>query len=123
MLHVSYIYKLLLKSFVFTTAAPIINVVTSSKEESAAGQDYRLTCNVSGAENIIPIITYQWTKENGTQTLVETNSSTLFFSPLKLSDAGLFTCNIGVSSPYLDVEIRGSNTTKVKIQGESILLY
>ena len=57
---------------------------------------YYLTCGVTGAVN--SSITYQWTKNNGTQTQVVTDS-VLSFSPLKLSHAGRYTCQATVSSP------------------------
>ena len=67
---------------------------------------YTLTCAVTGAENLSPTITYQWTKDNGaTQTQVGTNSNTLSFSPLSLSDAGRYTCTVTVSSPYLSGDL------------------
>jgi hypothetical protein len=48
---------------------------------------------VTGTAN--PSITYQWTKNNETQ--VGTDSQVLSFSPLRLSDAGRFTCQATVS--------------------------
>ena len=56
---------------------------------------YTLTCGVTGADNLNQTITYQWTRNNGTtQTQVETNSMTLLISPLRLSDAGNYSCRI-----------------------------
>ena len=63
-----------------------------------AGQNYTLTCSVSRVENFNPIIAYQWTKNNGTEIQVGTNSNTLSFSPLKLSDAGQYMCQVTVDS-------------------------
>ena len=62
------------------------------------GQSYSLTCGVTvtGAANLT--ITYQWTKNNGTQTQVGTDR-VLSFSPLRLSDAGRYTCQATVISP------------------------
>ena len=59
---------------------------------------YSLTCNltVTGAENLNSSITYQWTKNNGTQTLVGADR-VLSFSSLRLSDAGQYTCQATVS--------------------------
>ena len=77
--------------------------------------DYSLICNVIGAEN--PTVTYQWTKNNDTQTQihVEANSDTLSFSPLRLSVAGLYTCQATVSSPC-NIIIMG--TQEVTLQSE-----
>ena len=51
---------------------------------------YSLTCNVA-VDASLNSITYQWTKNNGTQTQVGTDR-VLSFSPLRLSDAGQYTC-------------------------------
>ncbi len=58
------------------------------------GKKYSLMCNISGAENLDPIITYRWTKNNGTQAyyVVGKNSNILSFSSLRLSDAGKYFC-------------------------------
>ena len=76
---------------------------------------YSLTCNVNGAEN--PSVTYQWTKNNGTQTQIQvgTDSQVLSFSSLRLSDAGLYTCQATVSSPC---NIIITDTQEVTLQSE-----
>ena len=70
---------------------------------------YSLTCGVTvtGAEN--PSITYQWTKNNGTQTQVGTDR-VLSFSPLRLSDAGQYTCQATVG-PCNIIEMDTQNIT------------
>ena len=57
---------------------------------------------VSG-ELKISIPLYQWTKNNGSQTQIQVGADpkVLSFSPLKLSDAGLYSRQATVSSPYL----------------------
>ena len=54
-------------------------------------QNYTLTCNVSGAS----VTTYQWRK-NGT--MLSETGPTLSLSPLGVSDAGRYTCEITVNS-------------------------
>ena len=84
-----------------------------------------LTCDVSGADNLNPTITYQWTRNDGsTQTPVGTSSNTLSLSPLRLSNAGDYTCNATVSSTLLNDDIPASadNTQRVTIQSELINL-
>ena len=58
---------------------------------------YSPTCGVTvtGTEN--PSITYQWTKDNGTQTIQFGTNRVLSFSPLRLSDAGRYTCQATLS--------------------------
>ena len=81
---------------------------------------YSLTCGVNGADNLNPTITYQWTKNNGTQTQIQVggNLQVLSFSPLSLSDAGQYTCQATVSSPYLIDNITRMDSQDVMIQSE-----
>lgn len=79
-------------------------VITSSERVPILGQEYALTCNVTGVNNLSNrTMIYQWTKNNGTRTQfqVETNSNALRFSALQLSDAGQYNCHIVVSSDSL----------------------
>ena len=66
-----------------------------------------LTCEVSGAEGLSPMITYQWTKNN--QAVSDGNLKTLNLSPLRLSDAGSYACNITVGSALLSSSISASS--------------
>ena len=81
---------------------------------------YSLTCSVNGAGNLNPTIIYQWTKNNGTQTQIQVGSDPrdLSFSPLRLSDAGQYTCQATVSSSYLNDSITMMDSQEVTIQGE-----
>ena len=51
--------------------------------------DNTLTCGVSGADNLDPMMTYLWTRNGGREV---SRSSTLPLSPVGLSDAGNYTC-------------------------------
>ena len=87
-----------------------------------AGENYQLTCNISGVENLNPTITYRWTKNSGSGRTdpVGTNSSTLFFVPLRLSDAARYDCEVTVSSSYLSGGIMAINVNPqdIRIQSE-----
>ena len=75
---------------------------------------YYLTCGVTtGTEN--PSITYQWTKDNGTQTQVGTDR-VLSFSPLRLSDAGRYTCRATVTVGQCSST--GMDTQDITLQSE-----
>ena len=68
------------------------------------GQNYTLTCCVSGADSVSFIVeSYQWTKSNGTLTEMQTasNSAVLSFSPLVESDVGQYICQITINSSLL----------------------
>ena len=105
---------------------PSISVMVTANGAPELGQNgYSLTCGVSGAGNLSPTITYRWTRDNGTQTQVGTNSNTLSFSPLRLSDVGQYTCGVTITSPFLNSEITmgSSNSQTVTLQSELLSLY
>ena len=78
---------------------------------------YTLTCNVAVDESLNSI-TYQWTQNNGTQTQVGTDR-VLSFSPLRLSDAGQYTCQATVGP----CSITKMDTQDVTLQSEFIAIY
>lgn len=82
-----------------------------------------LICDVSGTGSFnSTITTYQWTRSDGaTQTQVG-NSRILNLSPLRLSHAGDYTCNVTVSSilPSLNITVSADNIQSVMIQSELI---
>ena len=93
--------------------------VTDSGATPTAGESYQLNCSVSGAENLNPITTYRWTRNSGSgQTQVGANSNTLSFTPLRLTDAASYVCEVTVSSSYLASDITAMNFFDVRIQCE-----
>jgi hypothetical protein len=86
---------------------------------------YTLTCCVLGADNLInPFITYQWTKDNGTETQIQdgSNPRTVSFDPLRVSDAGRYTCQARISSTSLQNDIIWSVFHEVTVLSESSYL-
>ena len=77
-----------------------------------------LTCEVSGAERFSPLITYQWTRNN--RVVSDGNLKTLNLSPLRLSHAGSYACNVNISSVLLSSSISASSRENqyVTVQGE-----
>ena len=93
--------------------------ITTSGASVLGRSGYSLTCGVTGTGNLNPSITYQWTKNNGTQTQIQVGADpkVLSFSQsLRLSDAGRYTCQATVSSPYLnnDIIMTGSQDTTLR---------
>ena len=104
----------------YSFSAPIVSVEISNHGiVSAAGADYELSCNVTGVENLNTSMTYRWTKNSGTQTSVGMNSN-IVFSPLRLSDAASYSCEVTISSDYLTGSIVARNVVprEVRIQSE-----
>ena len=79
-----------------------------------------LTCDVSGADNLNPTINYQWTRNDGATLTQVGNSRSLPLSPLRLTNAGDYTCNITVSSTLLnnDIKMSADNSQSVIIQSK-----
>ncbi len=79
-----------------------------------------MTCNVDVSDNLCPLISYQWTKNNGTVTQLEAGiePNTLSLSPLRLSDAGLYTCLATVRSLRIANDVTVTGTHEVRIQGK-----
>ena len=89
----------------FFLAASNISVQITTSGSSVVGESgFTLTCCISGADNLNPFIIYQWTKDNGTQTQIQDGADprTISFSPLRVSDAGQYTCQASISSTNLD---------------------
>ena len=80
-----------------------------------------LTCDVSGASNLSPTITYQWTKDS--ITIASVRSETLTLSPLRLSHAGVYTCSVNVGTTFLNNDIQASANNSEIVMIESELVY
>ena len=82
-----------------------------------AGEYYNLTCNVFGADRLNPVITYQWRK-SGDSSRIGTNSSTLLFAPVRVSNMGNYSCTVTVASNYLLRNITAVKSKTVRIQSK-----
>ena len=108
--------------------APAISVQITTSGDPVAGQSgYSIRCNVEGiAEISISSITYQWTKNNGTHDQIipgnRANPEVLSFSPLKASNAGRYTCQVTISSFFLNNDITIVDSRNVTIERELKLL-
>ena len=84
--------------------------------------NYTLTCRVFASGSLCPHITYRWTKNNGTLVQLEIETSTLSFSPLRLSDAGQYTCQATISTYYQrnDITVLVMGTQDIRLASESV---
>ena len=90
-------------------------MVIPSDISPGLGETYNLTCNVHRADNLNAITTYHWTKDNGTTMLLKTNTTNYIFLNFRLSDAGNYSCEVNVSSTYLDNIINAYGYTQLEI--------
>ena len=106
---------------------PTISVSINNGEDTPIlRQNFTLTCDVSGFENLQPQITYMWMKMNGIEipSQVGNNSNTLFFSQLDTSDVGNYTCSVSIGSRYLNEHItKVTNPISISFQGENFSIY
>ena len=98
---------------------PVISIAINPNLNTSqiAGQTgTTLTCSVTGADNLNPTISYQWTKDDE----ANDGSETLTLSPLRLSHAGVYTCSVSVGSTFLNNTIQASanNNEIVIIESE-----
>ena len=116
-----HILTLLHNYVVFLFPAPPISVqANASGATPTAGEIHQLTCSVSGAENLNPTTTYRWTKSSDSSQIEVGTSSILSFTPLRLSDAASYVCEVTISSSYLtgDIIAMNVNPQDVRIQCE-----
>ena len=112
----------LCKCLFLSLAPPVSVLISDGGATPTAGQNYQLTCSVTGAENLNAVITYRWTSNDGSgQSQVGTNSSTLSFTPLRLSDAGSYVCGVTITSSYLSSDITAAmDSLNIRTQCELI---
>ena len=103
--------------FLFPDLSPFdicVNVEITTNGTKVLGESgYSLRCGVIVTGTANPSMTYQWTKNNGIQTQVGTDE-VLSFSPLRLSDAGRYTCQVTVGP----CSITGMDTQDITLQSE-----
>ena len=74
----------------FPVSSVFISVhINGSVATPTVGQNYSLTCIVSGAR----VTSYQWWKDG---TVLSVTAPILSLSPIGLSDAGQYSCNVTV---------------------------
>jgi hypothetical protein len=101
--------------------APIIANITT-EGTARVGQSYTFACSVlSGLEGLnAAVVSYQWTKDNGTRSHLGANSNILSFPSLRLSDAGSYTCEIRANSSRLLKQATIKTVTQVKISSKCL---
>ena len=84
--------------------------VTGSGGAQVAGEDYTLTCQVTGGGTMTP--TYRWFRDGSV--LTGQTSATLSFSPLRETDSGVYTCEGTRNS----IAVRSDGNIALTVVGE-----
>ena len=106
-----------------STAAPTVTAsITSPTGPFTAGQSYTLTCTatVTGGGTLSPTTTITWIHPSGSMTSGAGSSLNLILSPLRVSDAGQYTCNVRVSSPFLTGTLSSIDTFNISVQSKPL---
>ena len=107
-------------SLLIFSAAPMVSTaITSPTGPFTVGQSYTLTCtaNVTGA-GTMSTTTISWIHPNGSVTLGTGSSLDLSLNPLRVSDAGQYTCNVSVSSPFLTGAQNATDALTINVLGK-----
>ena len=92
----------------------LVVTVTGNGSKLTAGENHTLTCQISYGENTTTMgYSYQWLKNDGN--LNNQTSSILFFSPLKESDSGRYSCQVMRDNSTTT----SKNSVEVTVNGES----
>ena len=96
--------------------------ITSPTGPFTAGQSYTLTCraNVTGGETLSPTTTITWIHPSGSVTSGTGSSLDLSLNQLRVSDAGQYTCNVSVSSPFFTRAQSDTDTFTITVQSKLI---
>ena len=113
-----------LQCLLLIPAVPTITVgasITSSPTAPfTAGQPYTLTCTatVTGGDTLSTTTTITWIHPSGSVTSGTGSSLDLSLNPLHVSDAGQYTCNVSVSSPFLTGAQSSTDTYTINLQSK-----
>ena len=85
-----------------------------------AGQSYTFTCTAAftGRETLSTTTTISWLHPSESVTSGTGSSLDLSLNPLQVSDAGQYTCNVSVSSPFLTGSQSSTDTFTINVQSK-----
>ena len=106
----------------FSSIASNISVQIITSGSSVLGESgFTLSCCVSGADHLNPFITYQWTMYNGSlwmQIQDGPDPRTISFAPLRVADAGKYTCQATIRSTNDDSSLIRSGSRDVMVSSK-----
>jgi len=97
-------------------------VVITPAGTAMVGQSYSLICSVSGANSLSPTSTYRWYNESSNPRSQVGTASTYTLNPLQPYHAGQYTCEVTVTSPYLNGDLSQSVMQDITVQSKLYIL-
>ena len=84
----------------------MVFVYSPLDENITAGVNNTLSCMIDDIDDLMLPVEYMWWHFNGNDTkLINNKSGILSLSPLKLSDAGEYMCQVNISSSLLNSDL------------------
>ena len=100
-------------------ADPDITLQLSEGGNLMVGENHTFTVSTNGAHNLNPVISYVWIQSYGTKShQVGRNSSIFSLYSLGLSNAGMYTCMVTISSAYLGGDINKNASANLSIESK-----
>jgi len=98
-------------------------VVITPAGTAVVGQSYSLSCSVSGADSLSPTITYHWYNESSNPRSQVGTTSTYTLNPLRPYNAGQYTCEVTISSHYLNETLSRSVMQDITVRSKCNWYY
>ena len=96
---------------------PTVTVVDDIS--SRAGQPLSIECSFQTLNNLIRPPIVQWMNSAGS---VQSDTSTLSFSPLLTSHGGEYTCTVTINIPELNILLSGEGNTRITVQSKAFTI-
>ena len=108
--------------FYFPAVPTVTASITSPTGPFTAGQSYTFTCTatVTGGGTLSTTTTITWIHPSGSVTSGTGSSLDLSLNSLQVSDAGQYTCNVSVSSPFLTGAQSNTDTLDINVQSKLV---
>jgi len=102
-------------SATLAVAAPSVSVEITSADVAVLRQSYTLSCSVSGEDSLDPTsTTYRWYRESPMSIVATTSTYTI--NNVELSNAGQYTCEVVITSPYLNAPLSQRMMQDITVQ-------
>ena len=95
-------------------------MITPTSTAAVGQQGYSLTCSVSGADSLSPTsTTYRWYNESSNPRSQVGTASTYTFTRLQPYHSGQYTCEVAISSPFLNADLSQSMMRSITLRSKS----